>query len=316
LLAFSRKQDLRFESLDFNMLIKDMTAMLRRIISEDIQLETRLAKELPPVHADAGMMGQVLLNLAVNARDAMPNGGKLVVTTEVVKVSSADSRRHPEARAGDFVCLSVQDNGCGMSPEVLARIFEPFFTTKGTGKGTGLGLATVHGVVKQHDGWLEVASQPGRGSTFSVFLPLTPEMVTAEYGTQAAAELHGGNETVLLVEDESSVRSLAALLLRRFGYHVLEAESGEKCLELLASTPEKIDLLVTDVVMPGKINGRELAEKAAALKPGLKAIFISGYDSDATSQQPGSRQGIDFLQKPFDPNELLRLVRSRLDAGK
>ncbi|MEK7707472.1 MAG: PAS domain S-box protein, partial [Verrucomicrobiota bacterium] len=314
LLMFSRRQVMQQRRLDLNEVVGNMTKMLGRILGEDIALEMRYWPEPPLIRADAGMMEQVLLNLTVNARDAMPRGGQLYIGISVEDIGTLHTSRHPDAHPGQFVCLTVTDSGTGIPPEILGRIFEPFFTTKEVGKGTGLGLATVYGVVKQHQGWIEVESELGRGATFRVYLP--PADKSVEDNEEAAAEIvvRGGNETILVVEDEPPVRELVCSLLKGHGYRVLGAESGVRALEVWRDHKDEIALLLTDVVMPDQINGRELAEKLWAERPGLKVIFTSGYSSDVVGKDWVLRHGLRYVQKPYHPRKLALAVRDCLDA--
>jgi PAS domain S-box-containing protein len=315
LLMFSRRQAKQARPLDLAELVGGMTKFLRRIVGEDIVLESRFASELPPVHADPGMMEQVLMNLAVNARDAMmPSGGKLSLVLDAVSLDESHALSHPEARPGRFVRLSVADTGCGIAPEHLPHIFEPFYTTKEVGKGTGLGLATVHGIVKQHEGWIEVDSAPGRGTTFHIYLPAV-EQKAGEAPVETAPPVRGGTETILLVEDEAAVRDLARLVLERYGYTVLTAENGPAALEVWRKNKGGIDLVLTDLVMPGGLSGRALAAQLQAERPGLKVIFTSGYSNEIVSRHLDLRSGCNFLQKPYPPRALAETVRNCLDGG-
>ncbi|HWX20682.1 MAG TPA: response regulator [Candidatus Binatia bacterium] len=315
LLAFSRKQSMLSRPLDLNGVIANLTGMLRRLISENIKLQFVYGAGEAFVQADAGMMEQVLVNLVVNARDAMPSGGQLLVTTRKTTVEETYARAHPEARAGEFVCLSVADAGTGILPEHLPHIFEPFFTTKEPGKGTGLGLATVYGIVKQHQGWLEVSSRVGQGTTFEIFLPAIPPPLATPASPGAEPAPRGGAETILLVEDDLAVRSLTRRVLETSGYRVWEAANGVQALELWRRHPAEIRLLVTDMVMPDGITGRELAERLLAEKPGLKVLFISGYTPDVAGRDTEfiRRSKSCFLQKPYPSNLLLETVRHCLD---
>ena len=313
LLMFSRQQAVDREPLDLNELIEEVAQMLGRLIGEHLVLDLRLARPLPLIEADSGMMEQILLNLAVNARDAMPGGGRLSIATELRSVSPADLRRQPQARPGDFVCLRVTDTGCGIPPDVMPRIFEPFYTTKAVGQGTGLGLATVFGIVKQHEGWIEVESTADVGTTFQVLLPVAatpavrrpvsrPPMVT------------GGKETILLVEDEPSVREFAAAVLQKYGYSVLQAISGVEALEVWKWYAPRIALLVTDIVMPDGLTGIELADKLQHEKPGLPVVLASGYNQETFGQIFKPRPGIRLIYKPFLPRALAVIVREALDS--
>jgi CheY-like chemotaxis protein len=291
--------------------------MLRRIIGEDIQLQCNYAARLPFIQADVGMLEQVLINLVVNARDAMPQGGKLVIATEAVAIDEAYARGQPDARPGEFTVLSVTDTGTGIPAEHIPHIFEPFFTTKDVGKGTGLGLATVYGIVKQHEGWIEVASQKGAGSLFKVFLPAiaSPDSQPAQESAQDRAR--GGSETILLVEDDEPVRAFTRRLLENFGYSVRVAASGLEALEVWRDHLAEVDLLITDLVMPQGISGRDLAERLLELRPALKIIFMSGYSGDVLGQESDffSRTKSYFLQKPCPARALLETVRNCLDEA-
>ncbi|MEW6306561.1 MAG: response regulator [Verrucomicrobiota bacterium] len=315
LLAFSRKQVLQPRPLDLNEVVAGVTQMLRRVIGEDISVRLEYAPHPLPIHADPGMLEQVLLNLAVNARDAMPRGGELVVTTTRLTVDEAHTRRMAAARIGTFVCLSARDTGCGMTPEIQARIFEPFFTTKPVGKGTGLGLATVQGIVQQHQGWIEVESAVGQGTEFKVFLPATSQTSPVPAKSTATMPIRGGHETVLLVEDEPALRQLARLVLERFGYRVFEATSGVDALSVWENRAAEIDLLLTDMVMPDGLTGHDLANRLKARKPTLKVVFTSGYSPEAASGELGLEEAVNFLPKPYTPQKLARLLRDVLDRS-
>jgi PAS domain S-box-containing protein len=309
LLTFSRRQVMQPRQLDLNEIVSDMTMMLGRILGEDIALQLNYWSQPAFVRADASMIEQVLLNLAVNARDAMPKGGRLAI-----KITTDHRRGHPDARAGDYVCLSVSDSGCGIPPENLRRIFEPFFTTKEVGKGTGLGLATVYGIVKQHEGWIEVSSEPGRGATFRVYLPASARSNGATHGDGPNPTPRGGSETILVVEDEAPVRELVCSVLTGYGYNVVAAESGLKALDVWKQRGDSIQLLLTDLVMPDKINGRELAARLQAERPHLKVIFTSGYSADVVGDDFVLQRGLHYLQKPYDPKKLAVTVRGCLDG--
>ncbi len=310
LLAFSRKQMLQPRVLDLNALVADMARMLPRLLGEDVELRTTLAPDLPRIKADPGQVEQVVMNLVVNSRDAMPRGGKLTIETADAVLDEGYCRNHPGLRPGRYVLLAVSDTGSGMDPATLARVFEPFFTTKEQGKGTGLGLATVYGIVQQTNGHVAAYSEVGIGTTFKVYLPATDEARPASVAGPAATP--GGRETVLLVEDEESVRSLARRLLHALGYHVLEASSGPDALRLAAAHRGGIDLLLTDVVMP-RMSGRELADRLAEARPGVKVLYMSGYTDDAVVRHGVLEEGVAFLQKPFPPAALATRVREVLD---
>ncbi len=317
LLAFSRKQVIQPRPLNLNVVISHLTKMLRRIIGEDIELHCEPAAALPFVQADAGMMEQVLVNLVVNARDAMPRGGQLFIATAPVSLDAHAARQSPEARPGDFVRLTVRDTGGGIPPEHLPRIFDPFFTTEEVGKGTGLGLATVYGIVKQHQGWIDVSSQPGSGSTFQIYLPAIPPPAPVEGDTPGATTRpRGGTETILLVEDDDLVRRMTRQVLENAGYQVLEAGSGREALARWPQLGAAVDLLLTDLVMPEGIGGRELAEQLRAQAPALKILFITGYSAEVTGDNTEfiQRSQGRLLHKPCPPSTLLQAVRDALDT--
>lgn len=312
LLTLSRKKEMHGEVVNLSDVVMNMTKILKRIIGEDIELNSPYVPGLSPVHADVGMMEQLLLNLAVNARDAMPRGGQLSIRTEVVEIPTSYTHKNAEARAGQFICLMVRDSGEGMPPETKNRIFEPFFTTKGR-KGTGLGLTTVYGIIKQHRGWVEVISEVGSGTTFKVFLPVTVEKAKSTKMKPDEPEIDGGSETILLVEDEAALRALARQILQRKGYRVLEAESGLKALTVWEKHAEEIDLLLTDMVMPDGVNGRELAQRLQSECAELKVVYTSGYSMALESFESELREGWNFLQKPYHPRKLVKTIRERLD---
>jgi two-component system cell cycle sensor histidine kinase/response regulator CckA len=312
LLAFSRKQILAPVVLDLNALVRETEKMLRRLIGEDIELITLLDPDLGRVKVDPGQLEQILLNLAVNARDAMPAGGKLTIQTQNAKPNPRHEQQRAEVQPGSHVLLAVSDTGCGMDEATQAQIFEPFFTTKGPGKGTGLGLATVYGIVKQSGGSIEVESAPGKGATFQIYLPrLTQQGGRMRSSDRAFRLIPRGTGTVLLVEDDERVRSLGGLALRSAGYTVLEAENGEKALEMCLAHPEPVDLIVTDVVMP-KMGGRELAEQVATVRPNLKVVYMSGYMDDTIVRQGVQEGEATLLHKPFTPSVLARKVHEVL----
>ena len=313
LLAFSRQQVLQPTVLEVNNLVSDLEKMLRRLLGEDVELSTRLAPTTGRVKADPGQLEQVIMNLAVNARDAMPNGGKLTLETGNVELDEVYATDHYPARAGPFVLLAVSDTGIGMSDETQAHMFEPFFTTKEKGKGTGLGLATVYGIIKQSGGFIWVYSEVGHGTTFKLYLPRVEELAErASEPAQGPARAAHGTETVLVVEDEAPVRSVARQVLERHGYTVLEAPSAEAALDLATRYSGTIHLLLTDVVMPG-LNGRELASRLADLRPDARVIFMSGYTDDAVTRHGVLEPGSAYVQKPFTPDAIARRVREVLD---
>jgi len=314
LLTFSRRQLFQPKTLDLNEVVANTTKMLQRLIGEHIGLETHFAPGGAPIEADCNMLEQILLNLVVNSRDAMPKGGRLIIRTDTAMVSETDVQANPKARPGSFVRLSVTDTGCGITADGIQHIFEPFFTTKEVGKGTGLGLATVFGIVAQHHGWIEVESKPNEGTMFQIYLPrLTAgESALAEFSRPP--DVRGGTETILLVEDEAPVRILARTLLERKGYHILEADSGVSALKIWQEQRAAIDLLFTDMVMPEGISGRELAARLQAEKPGLKVIYSSGYSDDMLGEGSPLRNNPNFLEKPFDSYKLLKRVRDCFDG--
>ena len=314
LLAFSRKQVLQPEVLDPNAEVRELEQMLRRLIGEDIQLATLLSPGLGTVRVDRTQLQQALVNLLVNARDAMPHGGRVLIETRNAQLDEAYSRVHPGAKAGSYVLIAVSDTGTGMTPEVRRRIFEPFFTTKERGKGTGLGLAMVYGVVKQSGGYIWVYSEPGHGTTFKVYLPRVDSPPEGSEEEGPAAETPGGNETVLVAEDDEVVRALVVRLLGLRGYRVIEADGGEAALAASGDS-EDVRLLITDVVM-GDFSGRQLADRLQARHPGLKVLFISGYTDESIASHGVLDPGIRLLEKPFTADVLARRVRQILDGGE
>ncbi len=313
LLAFSCQQVLAPAVLNLNSLISEMEKMLPRLIGEDIEIVIALDPAIGRVKADHGQLEQVVMNLAVNARDAMPDGGKVVITTANAVLDETWTRSHPGSKAGDFVMLSVADTGTGIDSETLAHIFEPFFTTKERGKGTGLGLATVYGVVKQSGGYVWVESALGKGTAFQIYLPRIEELVSVPEPVAPIVEAFRGAETILLVEDADALRKLTHMLLEQHGYHVLVAANGAAALQLVEQKPERIDLLLTDVIMPG-LNGRALAERLEILQPSLKVLYMSGYTDDAIVNHGVLESGTQLLHKPFSEESLIRKVREVLDA--
>jgi signal transduction histidine kinase/DNA-binding response OmpR family regulator len=315
LLAFSRRNVMAPRQLDLNEILTGISSLLHRTLGEDITYQFDYASALPAVYADAGMIEQIIMNIAVNARDAMPKGGQLVISTALVEVDESYVQRHPaEARPGQFVCLSIADTGCGMDNVTLSRMFEPFFTTKEFGKGTGLGLATVYGIVKQHKGWIEVQSQVGQGSTFKIYLPPSDKTADKQSGKPADDKVPRGTETILVVEDEPPVRFIIKGVLERYGYKILEAANGVEALALWHQHHSDIALLLTDMVMPVGLSGQELGEKFSAQKPGLKVMYVSGYSLQVAGKGFAVMEGINFLQKPFDGTRLAFAVRHCLDS--
>jgi nitrogen-specific signal transduction histidine kinase/ActR/RegA family two-component response regulator len=313
LLTFSRKQMMRLRPFDLNETVVNASRMLERILGEDVSLHVYHGSGLPLVQGDAAMLEQVLMNLAVNARDAMQDGGLLIINTGVVEVTPAQARQVADAYAGRFVCLTVSDTGCGIPAMHLPYIFEPFFTTKEVGKGTGLGLATVYGIIKQHRGWVTVSTEEGKGTVFQVYLPVHsgPGPAVQSSSPERAS---GGRETILVVEDEEPVRNLVRNILERYGYRVLAVSSGIAALQEWPNCRDQVDLVLADIVMPGGVNGRELARRLQEDKPGLKVIYTSGYSSDTMGRDFVVREGVDYLQKPYQPRQLAQVVRACLDG--
>ena len=315
LLMFGQRAVLAVKPLNLNEVVENLLRMLRRLIGDDMVLRFDEKTARPWIEADASMMEQVLLNLVVNARDAMPRGGRITIATTTVTPDPADPATHPDRRPGYFVCLAVSDSGCGMDAATRKRIFEPFFTTKAVGKGTGLGLATVHGIVAQQKGWVEVDSEVGMGSTFRVYLPEIPPPAAAATPSESAEPIPRGSGTLLLVEDEPTLRRVTGRTLRAQGYQVHEAGNGKEAMALWRQHGPRVDLLLTDMVMPEGMTGLELAEQLQSLKPGLKAIIASGYGLEATPSSLKSERGIVYLAKPYAAEALITVVRDCLKAG-
>jgi PAS domain S-box-containing protein len=314
LLAFSRRQILEPRILDLTQVVSRMDSLLRRLIAEDVQLVSRLSPSLHPVSADPGQIEQIVVNLAVNARDAMPDGGQLTIETANVELDATYVADHRGASAGKHVMLAVSDTGTGMDPATEARIFEPFFTTKPRGKGTGLGLATVYGIVKQSGGSIWVYSEPGHGTTFKVYFPAVTAQAVVETAVVRPRTI-AATETILLTEDQPEVESVARAILSRHGYTVLSAASGEAALRTLESDGRPIDLLLTDVVMPS-MSGPDLARRVQSNRPEVAVLYMSGYTDDAIVRHGVLEHGVAFIQKPFTPEGLLRKVREVLDGSR
>jgi len=315
LLAFSRQQVMDLQVLDLNSVITSMDMMMGRLIGDDVHLVTVTGKDLGRVKADPGQIEQIIVNLAVNARDAMPRGGKIIMETRNVELDDSYAHIHAAVQPGPYVMLAISDTGVGMDAETQKRIFEPFFTTKEIGKGTGLGLSTVYGIVKQSNGHIWVYSELGKGTTFKIYLPRIDEPVEVHGRGKGGAEAAGGTETLLVVEDEPAVRMLVLESLRAKGYRVLEASNGAEAISIAAQNQQSIHLLITDLAMP-EIGGRALARGLAASYPEMKVLYMSGYTDNAIVHHGVLEPGTAFLQKPFTPKVLAQRVREVLNSGK
>jgi PAS domain S-box-containing protein len=315
LLAFSRKQIAERKPVNLNEVVEESGKMLRRLIGENVEIVTTLDPALGLVVADRGQMSQILMNLSINARDAMPTGGTIQIETANVELDRSDPRLHEDAAPGPYVLLSVADTGVGMSPETVRHVFEPFFTTKGMGIGTGLGLSTVYGTVRQSGGWVHVDSRLGEGSRFRIYLPGVKEAAPVRELPAAPVEVPGGAETVLLAEDQVEVRRLALRILKSNGYRLLEASGGPEALALSRRYPGRIDLLVTDVIMP-EMTGRELASRLRESRPQIKVLYVSGYTADVIGREGVLEAGVAYLPKPFTPAQLSIKVREVLGQSK
>ena len=313
LLAFSRKQVLELRIVKLNEIVANVEKLLRRLIGEDIQLLTTVGLNLGWVKADPGQLEQVLINLAVNARDAMPQGGTLMIETANIELDETFTRHHLDIQPGIYCILSVTDSGCGMNKDTLSKLFEPFFTTKAPGKGTGLGLSIVHGIVKQSGGNILVSSEPGHGTTFKIYLPCVEAPAEVGLPPEAVSATSSGSETVLIVEDEGQVRTLECGLLKASGYKVLAASHGGEAVRICHEYSGTIHLLVTDLILP-QMNGRELARQVAPIRPSMKVLYVSGYPDETLVTAGVARNKVPFLQKPFASDALLRSVRNVLDG--
>jgi signal transduction histidine kinase/CheY-like chemotaxis protein len=314
LLTFSRKEVVAPKILNVNEVIRDIEKMLPRLIGEDVEIVTVLTEDLGPVKADPGQIEQIIMNLAVNARDAMPEGGKLTIETRDVSLDQDYAKHHMDVRSGPYVLLSMSDTGVGMDQMTQTHIFEPFFTTKEEGRGTGLGLSTVYGIVKLSDGHIRVYSEPGKGTTFKIYLPRVQEAGSKEINDARAESLPKGNETVLVVEDDEALRNLAERILASAGYTVHKASNGGEALLYCEQLKKPVHLLLTDVVMP-VMGGPEVAERVGQIMPGIKTLYMSGYTNRAISQKTPHEEGAQFIGKPFGRSALLLKVREALDGN-
>ena len=313
LLAFGRNQILRPVVLNLNTVVGEMGRMMGRLAGESIEITTKLDPTLGCVEADRGQMEQILLNLVMNARDAMAKPGTVTIETSPVHLDASYVRSHPYVQEGSYAMLAVSDTGCGMDKETTLRIFEPFFTTKEVGNGTGLGLATVYGIVKQSKGSIEVFSEVGAGTTFRIFLPLSEALLRPKTASPGLSEIPRGTEIILLVEDEEDVRRFSRAILEANGHTVLVAKDGSEALDIFEKRHRSISLMLTDVVMPG-MSGRELADRVKAIKPDIKVLFMSGYTNDAVFRNEMMEKGVYFLQKPFSAASLCLKVRETIDS--
>ena len=314
LLLFSRKQAMQLRDVDMNDIVVNITRMIQRVLGEDIRMQFKYEPHPLFIRADAGMIDQVLMNLTLNARDAMPKGGHLFIETSCVDFDELAAAQSPQSRPGSFACLCVSDTGSGIPPEILPEIFNPFFSTKDVGKGTGLGLATVFGIVQQHQGWIDVYSKVGHGTTFRIYIP----WIAVEAGQKTPGKTRvpapGGHETILLVEDDLSLRISTQKMLQKLGYHVLEAYTGFSALEVWRHKRDEINLLLTDLMMPDGMTGKELSQRLLQEKPALKVIYISGYSAEIAGRDFPLEEGVNFLAKPFEIEKLARIIRNSLDS--
>jgi PAS domain S-box-containing protein len=314
LLAFSRRQVMQSQNLDLNEVVDHITKMLRRVIGEEVRLKLDFAPQILQIHADPGMLEQAILNLSINARDAMPKGGRLTLRTAAINLTKEEAGQMRSARAGAFAVLTVADTGTGIVPENIEHVFEPFFTTKEVGKGTGLGLASVYGIAQQHRGWVTVESEVGCGTTFNVYLPLLTTLVVAASPPAPAKEIPRGTETILLVEDDQAVQMIVNLSLTRLGYRVMVASNGHDALKLWEAHKTEIQLVLTDMIMPEGLSGRDIAQRFKKEAPGIKIIFMSGYSADIAGHDFSKAEGDLFLGKPFEMHALAAMIRKSLDT--
>jgi CheY-like chemotaxis protein len=309
LLTFSRKESIVLQALDLNLAVTHATKMFKHLMRADIILKIRFAPDLPVVQADPQMLEQALMNLVVNARDAMAHGGELTLASSLVTIDAAYVAGHPEAAVGSFVCLEVSDTGCGMDQATQMRIFEPFFTTKPSGQGTGLGLATVYGIVKQHNGWIEVVSEKGAGATFKIFIP------AQDLARSEPRKREGEKPSILVLEDEPAVLELMGRFLADQGHRVLQASNGIEAMQVWSEHPSEIKLLLTDVRMPVGMSGFDVAENLQALNPRLKVIFVSGFPGESSELDRALERGAMFLAKPCEPDVLGKAIKTLMPAS-
>ena len=312
LLTFSHRNMMRPKVLKLNEVIKKLGGMLHRLLGERVELVTKFTPKLDPIFADATNIEQVLMNLTLNGRDAMPDGGTITVTTSNVVLGEDAAHHNPDARPGSYVCLSVTDAGTGMDEATRNRIFEPFFTTKELNKGTGMGLATVYGIVKQHGGWIEVDTKLGKGSTFRVLIPSTTRTAANHSESHPESVAAEGDHTIFVVEDDAVVRSLVVEVLTSYNYKVIEAENGDAAIERWPQCKEEVDLLLTDMVMPGEANGLAVARHCKSSKPNLKVIYTSGYSSELFGSDVQLEDGVNYLPKPYFCGKLTAIIRKAL----
>jgi two-component system NtrC family sensor kinase len=314
LLTFGRKRAMHFRNVALDEAIHSVSGMLRQLAGEQITVRVECAPDLPPIYADRGMIEQILLNLALNARDAISKEGRVDIRAGAVTFDGRNIEAHPEARRGRFVCLMISDTGCGIEPEAMGHLFEPFFTTKEVGKGTGLGLATVYGIVKEHKGWIEVQSNVGEGATFQCYFPVSEQANEQPSPPEPKPPCRSGTETILLAEDDPALRQMMTENLTLLGYRVMSSDSGSSALEVWRREQGRIDLLLTDLVMPGGLRGHELAAELKRGNPKLKIIYTTGYNPGAAGGQTALEEGVNFLPKPYPPEKLAEIVRRCLDG--
>ena len=314
LLAYSRRDGVQFEPLDLNALINNLGNMLERLLGDDIVLNTEFCPGLKPILGDTGMIEQVIMNLVVNARDAIPREGKISIHLDAVQVGENHVERNPQAKVGEFACVSVCDNGCGMRPERMAQLFRRFFTTKEPDKGTGLGLTMAKNILEQHSGWIEVRSQPGVGTEFKMYFPCAPVCASRSPRKPSAPCISSGQETILVVEDEEQLRGLAAHILKWHGYQVITADSAGQAISLWQKQAASIDVLLVDIVIKGGVSGPELARKFCRTQPGLKVVYTSGYTPGRGGHDPALWSAPNFVAKPYSPDRLVQAIQASLSV--